>query len=182
MDFFDVVRTRRSVRSYRADPVDDELIRQVLQAGMAAPSAGNRQPWEFIVIREDRALKEAIANVTYRGNSFITGEHQTWLTQAPVLIVICANVQRSAARYGWEHAYKIVLQDIAAAVENMLLAATALGLASCWVAGFDQVALAALLNVPELVPPIAILPLGYATAMPTPPPKLDPKELVRAWL
>jgi nitroreductase len=182
MDFFDVVRARRSVRSYLPDPPAESLIRQVLEAGMLAPSAGNRQPWEFIIVRDDQELKKAIVQTTYRGNSWQNGLHQDWLLQAPVLIVVCGNVERSAARYGWEHAHKILYQDTAACIENMLLAATALGLASCWIGGYDMVALMNLLKLPPMVPPVGFLPLGYAAAQPTMPAKLEPASLIRAWM
>src|SRR5512137_2229822 len=152
MDFFDVIAARRSVRTYLPDMPSDSDIRKVLEAGMAAPSAGNRQPWEFIVVEKDRALQEAIVKTTYRGNSWLTGQPQSWLLEAPVLIVVCGVPQRSAARYGWEHTSKLIYQDTSAAIENMLLAATALGLASCWIGGYDMVALSAALHLPELTP------------------------------
>lgn len=182
MEFFDVVRARRSVRAYQPTVPAEDLIRQVLAAGMLAPSAGNRQPWEFIIVRDDLALKNAIVDTTYRGNSWANGLHQEWLRQAPVLIVVCANIERSAARYGWEHATKLVYQDTAACIENMLLAATALGLASCWVGGYDTVALSNALKLPPLVPPIGFLPLGYEAGKQPTPNKLAPESLIRAWL
>jgi len=182
MDFFDVVNARRSVRAYLPDMPSNEQIKKVLEAGMAAPSAGNRQPWEFIVVQKDQELKEAIVKTTYRGNSWLNGQTQSWLLEAPVLIIVCGVPQRSAARYGWEHTSKLIYQDTAAAIENMLLAATALGLASCWVGGYDMVALSALLKLPEFVPPLAILPLGYAARPQAKPAKLDPDSLIRAWL
>jgi len=181
MDFFDVVAARRSVRSYKPDMPADDLINKVLQAGMMAPTAGNKQPWEFIVIQKDQTLKEAIVKTTYRGNSWLNGQPQAWLLEAPLLIVVCGNVQRCAARYGWEHASKLLYQDTAAAIENMLLAATALGLASCWIGGYDMVALMNLLKLPELIPPLAILPLGYAAQPANTPAKLEPSTLIRAW-
>ena len=182
VDFFDVVNERRSVRSYLPDMPGDDVIKKVLEAGMAAPSAGNRQPWEFIVVQKDRELKEAITNTTYRGNSWQNRQTQAWLLEAPLLIIVCGVPQRCASRYGWDHAQKLLLQDTAAAIENMLLAATALGLASCWVGGFDMVALTNLLHLPEFVPPLAILPLGYASRPHARPAKLEPDSLVRAWL
>jgi nitroreductase len=182
VDFFDVVNERRSVRSYLPDMPADSLIQQVLEAGMAAPSAGNRQPWEFIVVQKDNELKRAIAGVTFRGNSWQNRQTQEWLLEAPVLIIVCGVPERSAARYGWDGAQKLLLQDTGAAIENMLLAATALGLASCWVGGFDMVALISLLHLPEFVPPIAILPLGYAARPHAKPAKLDHESLIRAWL
>ncbi len=182
MDFFEVIQARRSVRKYRPDPVDTKLVDKVLQAGIMAPSAGNRQPWEFIVVERDAALKQAITQTTYRGNSWAGGAHQDWLAQAPVLIVVCADVQRSMSRYGWQHSQKLIVEDIAAAVENMLLAATALGLASCWVGGFDPVALSTALELPELITPLAVLPLGYAAQPAVAPARRSLDDVVRARL
>lgn len=181
-DFFAVVQARRSVRKYRPDPVTPELVDRVLQAGIMAPSAGNRQPWEIVVVERDADLKQAIVRTTYRGNSWAGGSHQDWLAEAPVLIVVCADVQRSMSRYGWQHSQKLIIEDIAAAVENMLLAATALGLASCWIGGFDPVALSTALQLPETVAPLAVLPLGYAAAEVTSPPKRSLSDVVRARL
>jgi nitroreductase len=180
MEFFEVLRARRSVRSYRSDVPDAALVDKVLEAGIMAPSAGNRQPWEFVIIQADMALKQALVNTTHRGNSWLNGQHQDWIAEAPVLIVVCADVQRSVARYGWDTGYKLVREDISAAVENMLLAAVALGLASCWIGGFDPVAVSALLKLPELVAPIAMLPLGYAGTEAVAPPKRPLDEVVRA--
>ena len=182
MDFFDVIKARRSVRHYTPAAVDPALVDQVIEAGILAPSAGNRQPWEFVVIEHDAALKQAVVDTTFRGNSWTHGQSQDWLLEAPVLLVVCADVVRSVSRYGWQQSQKLIVEDIAAAVENMLLAATALGLSSCWIGGFDAVALSACLGLPELVAPIAILPLGYGAQAPTSPAKRTLAEVVRARL
>ena len=182
MDFFDVVEARRSVRKYRPDPVATELVDRVLRAGIMAPSAGNRQPWEFVVVERDAALKQAIVHTTFRGNSWAGGNHQDWLAEAPVLIVVCVDVQRSMSRYGWQQSQKLIIEDSAAAVENMLLAAVALGLASCWIGGFDPVALSTALQLPEMLAPLAVLPLGYAVQEATAPPKRSLDEVIRARL
>ncbi len=180
MDFWDVLRSRRSVRSYRPDPVPAGMVDRVLEAGILAPSAGNRQPWEFVVVQEDAALKQEIVNTTYRGNSWRNGQTQAWLLEAPVLIVVCANVPRTVSRYGWETGHRLIREDISAAVENMLLAAVALGLGSCWIGGFDPVALSAALALPEMLAPLAVLPLGYPAAAPPGPPKLALDAVVHA--
>jgi nitroreductase len=179
MDFFDVLRARRSVRHYKPDPVDPALVDRVLEAAVLAPSAGNRQPWEFVVIESDANLRIAVVSTTYAGNSWSTGGHQEWLSEAPVLVVVCADVQRSAGRYGWQHSHDLIIEDISAAVENMLLAAVDLGLGSCWIGGFDPVALHKCLDLPELVAPLAILPLGYPDGETGAPSKRPLAELVR---
>ena len=179
-DFFEVLQARRSVRSFLPKAPDQALLRQVLQAGTWAPTAGNMQPWEFIIVQRDQALKEAIVNTTYVGNSPKDGRPQRWILQAPVLIIVCCNLKRTAARYGWEAAQRLVYQDVSAAVENMLLTITALGLGSCWVGGFDINALKVLLQLPKHIEPMAILPVGYPAKVPSPPPRLSLDEIVRA--
>jgi nitroreductase len=182
MDFFDVVRARRSVRHYRPDPIDPALVDQVLEAGILAPTAGNRQPWTFVVIERDAALKQGVVRTTFRGNSWLSGKAQEWLLEAPVLIVVCAEVERSISRYGWRQAQELITEDVSAAVENMLLAAVALGLGSCWIGGFDPVALGSCLDLPPLVSPIAILPLGFAAVPANALAKRALAEVIRARL
>jgi nitroreductase len=182
MEFFEVLAARRSVRHYKPDPVSGDLVERVLAAGITAPSAGNRQPWEFVVIEKDAALKEAVVRCTFRGNSWVGGRSQAWLAEPPVLIVVCADVRRSISRYGWQQAQRLILEDISAVVENMLLAAVALGLASCWVGGFDEVALSSALQLPELITPLAVVPLGYGVEGETLPAKRTLDEVIRARL
>lgn len=180
MDFFDVIQARRSIRHYRPDPVDPALVDRVLEAGLLVPSAGNRQPWGYVVVERDAGLKQAVVSTTFRGNMWVNSRPQDWIGEAPVVIVVCADVQRSISRYGWLQSQELILEDIAAAVENMLLAAVALGLASCWVGGFDHVGLARCLGLAEMVEPLAILPLGYAEHSPTPPAKRLLADVIRA--
>jgi nitroreductase len=151
MDFWQVVESRHSVRSY--DPnvdVPQEMVEKLLAAALRAPTGGNRQPWHFYVVR-DRALREGLMAAAY-GQKFIG--------QAPVVIVVCTDAGKSAARYGDRGRELYCLQDTAAAVEHILLGAVALGLGSCWVGAFDEAAAAAALNLPEKHRPVAILPIG----------------------
>jgi nitroreductase len=143
----DTIHARRSIRAYTADPVSDAQIETLLRAAMAAPSAGNQQPWRFIVIR-DAAKKQAIADIH---------PYAKMTASAPVAILICGDP--SGGRYPafWP-------QDCSAATENLLLAVQATGLGAVWcgiypnderVAGFR-----ALFNLPEAVIPFALVPLG----------------------
>jgi nitroreductase len=181
-DFFDVLRARRSVRSYTDQIPDEAQLALFLEAGIQAPSAGNMQPWEFVVVQANQDLKTAIVNTTYAGNSHEDGKPQGWLSQPPILVVVCGNIKRSAARYGWDAAQRLAYQDISAAIENMLLAATAMDLGSCWIGGFSETALTELLDLPTGVVPIAILPLGYPARVSPAPPRLEIDDVVRARL
>ena len=157
---------RRSVRSYRSDAVSEEQIEQLLRAAMAAPSAGNQQPWEFIVVT-DRTLLTKITEVH---------PHSKMLLEAPAAIVVCGNLTREKHVDYW-------VQDCSAAVENMLLEATHLGLGSVWLGVYprqDRVAgLKKLFQLPEPVIPFAVVAIGYATSPPSPVDRFIPDYIHR---
>jgi len=147
MDLMRAIVDRSSVRSYADRPVPPELLEQVLQAGVCAPSANNSRPWHIVVAqRED--LRQALAQ---------THEWSTFAAGAPVVLVICGDRRQSETYW---------IEDCSAAVENMLLAAHALGLASCWIAvrgetGESERHVRGVLGIPEHVGVLALLPLGY---------------------
>lgn len=150
MDFWKVIEERHSVRDFLPDEVPEEDIRKILYAAIRAPSAGNRQPWHFYVVR-DPQVKRGLARAAL-GQEFVA--------KAPVVIVVCAEPARSAARYGLRGSELYCLQDTAAATEHILLAATALGYGSCWVGAFNEAEAAAVLNLPASLRPVAIIPIG----------------------
>jgi nitroreductase len=151
MDFWQVLKERYSVRSF--DPTEDvspEVVERLLQAAIQAPSAGNRQPWHFYVVR-NAGVQQGLAAAAY-GQEFVT--------QAPVVIVVCADPERSAERYRHRGRDLYCLQDTAAAAEHILLAAVASGLGGCWIGAFDERRTAGVLGLPHQHRPIAILPIG----------------------
>lgn len=157
----DSIFSRRSIRRYSDRPVAAETVDRLLAAAMAAPSAGNQQPWQFLVIRE-RATLDAITNVH---------PHSLMLRQAPLAIVVCADHSRS------KYPVDFWVQDCAAATENILLAATAAGLGSCWL-GVHPVrerveAFSRLLGLPAGITPFAAVAIGYAAEKPTPMDRFD---------
>jgi nitroreductase len=147
MDTIDAILTRRSVRKYTSEPLTDEQVETLLKAAMYAPSGGNRQPWHFVVIRSREAL-EGVAKFH---------EYASFLGQAQLGILVCA--EEKLARPGrW-------IMDCAAATQNILLAAHALGLGACWIGiqpepgrieGFR-----ALANLPEGVHPVSLVAVGH---------------------
>ncbi|MET1123751.1 MAG: nitroreductase family protein [Archaeoglobaceae archaeon] len=146
---------RVSIRKFKPDDIDDDTLRLILEAGNAAPSAGNLQARDFIVVRsEEKKLKLARAALG-----------QMFIAEAPVVIVVCANYPRSMRVYG-ERGKLYAEQDATAAVENILLAVTALGLGAVWVGAFDERAVAEILDLPEHVRPIAIVPVGHPAEKP----------------
>jgi len=167
MDFLDIVRSRRSIRSYKDYPVPDEDIEKILDSARWAPSAGNLQPWEFIIVRNDRT-KRLLAEAAYG---------QFWIMKAPVVIVACANIPRTSRFYGNRGANLYCIQDVAAAIQNILLSAHYLGYGTCWVGAFSEEEVRRILRLPEHVRPLAIITLGKPAEKPAPPPRRSLKEI-----
>jgi nitroreductase len=157
MDFFQVVENRYSVREFDPDvDVPPETVERLLAAATRAPSAGNRQPWQFYVVREP-AIRQALVEAAH-GQEFIG--------QAPIAIVVCADAEQSAGRYGQRGRELYCLQDTAVATEHILLAAVALELGGCWIGAFDEQVASQALNLPGRHRPVAILPIGKPARTP----------------
>lgn len=167
MDFEQLIQTRRSVRSFCDREVPEGMLHQLLQAALAAPSAGNLQPWHFYVVRE-RRLKDRLCECF----SF------SWPKQASAFLVVCADAARSAEKYGERGETLYCIQDTAAAVENILLCAHGLGLASCWIGSFDEQLCAKLLHIRLGLRPVALLPIGYPAEQPQRRPRRPLAEVV----
>lgn len=152
MDVFELIKKRRSIRSYKRIAVEKDKIAKILEAGHYAPSAGNLQSWKFIVVK-DKTTRDKVVEAAL---------NQTWMSTAPVLIVVCANLEKIAKYYSTRGERLYAVQECAAAIQNMLLAAEELGLATCWVGAFDEVSLKRTLDIPDSARPQAIITLGYA--------------------
>jgi nitroreductase len=156
MEFMDVVRKRKSVRKYKKDAVPKDMILKVLEAARLAPSAANRQPWHFIVVTDaDTKAKMELS---------------PWAAEAPVVIVGCADSTASPSWY---------LNDLMIAFEHLVLAATDLGLGTCWMGrmGRDE-KLKEVLGIPANVKVVAITPLGYPDEEPAGRPRKSLEEFV----
>ncbi len=166
MEFDKVIKDRVSIRKYQKRNIDNSQLNYILECGHAAPTAGNVQPWEFIVVR-DVVMKRKIVDTTYVGNQKNASKHQEWLMDAPVFIVVCANKDSIVAKYGEESMKKLIYLDCSASVENMLLAAVNLNLGSCYISGFRENELSQVLELPSSLEVIAFIPIGYVedTAM-----------------
>lgn len=152
MEFREVITKRRSVRHFNTKlAVSDADVQALLEAATSAPSAGNIQPWRFFVIRSLEARERLAAAL-----------HQRWAAAAPVVIVVAVDPRPCAARYGDRGEQMYALQDTAAAVENILLAAVDRGLASCWIGAFDDRAVADAVGATPPITPIAVLPIGHS--------------------
>lgn len=164
MDTMEAIRTRRSNRAYQDRPVEEEKLLQVLEAARLAPSAGNRQEWKFVVVR-DPELRAALAEAA-RGQEFVA--------QAPVVIAACAVEHDHVMSCG----HPSFLVDVSIAIDHMTLAACALGLGTCWISAFDQDAVRKVLGIPHSVQVIELLPLGYPADSPGPRPRKELDEIV----
>jgi nitroreductase len=163
-----IIKKRRSVRSFKQCEIDDRTIIEILEAGIFAPSAGNMQSWEFVLIKSLKQ-KERLSDAAY-GQDFIT--------EAPVVLVVCANQKRSASRYGKRGAELYCLQDSAAAIQNMLLAIIEKNLGACWVGAFDEKKVGEILNCPIGIRPIAIIPIGLPNEKPEMPERVQIEEVL----
>ena len=152
MNFSELTWKRKSIRSFKPDEIPMEEIIKLLDAARSAPSAGNRQPWYFYVIK-DNDLKKELYRSAYS---------QKFMLGAPIYIVVCADLERTAIRYGERGVNLYAIQDTAAAIENLLLCATEEGLAACWCGAFDEKEVTVILNLDEQMRPVAIIPVGYA--------------------
>lgn len=147
MLFRDIVEKRYSVRKFKDMVVEEDKIKQILETVRYAPSAVNYQPWHFIVVT-NQELKTKIAE-TY---------DRDWLKRAPVIIVACGNHNESWKREDGKDHCDI---DVAIAVDHMTLAATELGLGTCWVCNFNVNDCKKVLELPDHLEPISLIPLGY---------------------
>ena len=167
MDVFKAIKNRRSIRAFTDEPVTDEEIEKLIDAARWAPSAGNIQPWEFIIVR-DPQVKHGLCEAAL---------NQTFIEEAPVVIVVCANPMQSSKGYGSRGINLYCIQDTAAATQNILLAAHAMGLATCWVGAFSEEEAKRVLGVPDGLRPIAIVPVGHPAEKPRVRPRRQLSEI-----
>jgi nitroreductase len=154
--FFDVLQMRRSVRAFTNQPVDEKLVQRILAAANSAPSAGNVQGYEIVIVR-DAATREALVSACF---------NQKFIAQAPVVLVFYTHAKRSEAKYGKEGGEFFSLQDATIACAYAELAIAALGLATVWIGAINVPALRELIAVPPEWKPVSLLPVGYRAEAP----------------
>jgi nitroreductase len=168
MDFFEVVSKRRSVRSYAKDPVTEDELNRILEAVNAAPSAGNLQAYEVVVVTKT-STKKKLAKAAL-GQNFIA--------EAPVVLVFLANPRRSEHEYGIRGRELYCILDVAIAAEHAHLSCVPLGLSSVWVGAFSEEAVAEAVSAPPYMRPICLLPVGRPRQTPAPAPRRALGDLV----
>jgi len=150
MELKEAITKRQSIRDYEDEPVPEEKLTRVLEAARLAPSAGNRQPRKFVVVKDSKRRKELAR----------AANGQTFIGQAPVVIAAVATNPESIMSSGIP-SYPV---DIAIAVDHMTLAAVDEGLGTCWIGAFSQQKVKETLNIPDKYRVVALLPLGFPTA------------------
>ena len=145
--FHDIVANRYSCRHYSQEPVSQEQILEILECARLAPSACNRQPWKFMVITAPEELSAVHASY-----------NRDWIKEAPVAIIVLGN--RNEAWHRSYDEYDATDIDIAITTEHICLAATSMGLGTCWICNFDPIILRTGMNIPEEWEPLAIIPVG----------------------
>jgi nitroreductase len=168
MEFFEALKNRRSIRTYKKQDLTTEQITQLIDAARLAPSAGNAQSWAFVVAKEQNT-KQALAQAAFG---------QKWLEEAPVVFVVCADEQRAEDSYGERGKTLYSIQDTSAAVENILLAACAMDLGGCWMGAFREEEIRKVINAPAHMRPVALIPVGYPNESPRARPRRPSSEVV----
>lgn len=161
------ILTRTSIRSYQEKPVEETKVEQLLRAGMAAPTAVNKQPWAFVVVKDPEQLQRLSDALPYAKMT----------AQAPLAIVVCGDLNKALP----DDAAAFWIQDASAATENILLAANGLGLGAVWTGVYPSEErvkdVSQLLQLPSHIIPLNVIPIGYPAEQPTPKDKWDPQNI-----
>lgn len=167
MSVLEIIKKRRSVRKFKPDPIPEDTIDKLIEALVWAPSAGNKQMRKFYFVFNKEIKKEiALASL-----------YQMFIEEAPLVIVACADTE--IQRYYGERGLKnYMFCDVAASIENLLLLAEEEGLGACWVGAFNEEKVRSILNLPENLLPVAIIPVGFPEKIPPAPPRKEREKLI----
>ena len=156
MSVLKVIRERKSVRRYKPDPIQEDVLFRVLEAARLSPSGKNLQPWKFILVR-DSSLKQKVAEASNK---------QYFMAEAPLIVVACGFPDDCYSRMG--NYMKSWPVDVAIAMEHLILQAQEEGLGTCWIGAFEERDVKSILNIPDDVKVLALTPLGFPDAVPLP--------------
>ena len=146
LEFMAVIKKRKSTRSYKNENVDEEKVKQMLEAARLAPSWANKQCWNYVIVTDKEKIQKLAAGII-----------NSWMKNANLVIVACADPKKSGSKNGMEY----YLVDVAISMEHLVLAATNLGLGTCWIGGFNEINVKKILNIPEEIKVVAMTPVGY---------------------
>jgi nitroreductase len=154
MDFFEVIKERRSCREFKEKEIEKEIIQQILETAISAPSAGNLQAYKIFVVK-DFQKKKKLAEASL---------NQEFICSAGIVLVFCSSPRDSSIKYG-ERGKLYSLQDATIAAAYAQLSATALGLSSCWIGAFNEREVLKVIGAKDLVP-VCVMPIGYPNEKP----------------
>ena len=157
LEFSELVKVRRSIHYFTDEKVNDDDLNYILEAARWAPSAGNCQPWRFIVVKDEAARLKVWESTT--GIQGVTP--QNFIKKAPVHIIVLSDTNAYKGRQSSVRSDLYCIQDSSAAIMNLLLAVTDIGLGACWVGMFREEALRDQFNIPAQLKPVAIIPVGH---------------------
>ncbi len=172
-DFLGLVKTRKSVRRYKSEPVPDEVLKKILEAARQAPSAGNSQPWEFVVVKDPETRKKVSKGIALKIKEEVGKDPdiargiavQPFLYTAPVIIAVCGDPRLQEAYPAWMDRYALMRQSLSNCIYTLQLAAACFGLATAWAtiqSGPTQDAVKEILGIPEGYTVDHMVPVGYA--------------------
>ncbi len=164
MNVFEAIRTRRSIRGFDERPIEEEKLLRVLEAGRLAPSAKNRQEWRYVVVK-DKDLRRRLA---------VAANNQYFIAEAPVVIVGCATLVNYVLSCG-QPAYTV---DVSISMDHITVQAVEEGLGTCWIGSFKEDEVKKILNIPDDIRVVEIMPLGYPKSLPGPKPRKGLDEIV----
>lgn len=145
MDFTEVVASRKSIRDYSNKTIEPEKINKILKAAILAPSWANKQCCRFVVVTQKSKINKLSSLIN------------PWLKDAPVVIVACADPENSGSKNGMDY----YLVDVGISLQQLILAATDLGLGTCWIGGFNETKIKKILEIPDHIKVVAMTPIGY---------------------
>ncbi|KPL17365.1 MAG: nitroreductase [candidate division Zixibacteria bacterium SM23_81] len=165
MNVYEAIKTRRSIRSYEDRPVEEDKLHRILEAARLAPSASNLQEWRFVVVRDAHIRKKLME----------AAKGQRFVGEASVVIACCAKTDQHVMTCG-QMCYPI---DVAIAIDHMTLAAVEEGLGTCWIGAFFADQVREILGIPENVPVVELLTLGYPASVPGPSSRLPFDTIIK---
>jgi len=168
MDLSEAILNRRSIRSYKKQGLPQGTVEKLLEAARQAPSAGNVQPWEFVVLTTQKA-KTDITHAAFG---------QKALQDASAVLVVCADEKRAEEAYSSRGKTLYCIQDTAAAIQNILFTACSMGLGTCWMGAFKEEEVKKVINAPPHIRPVALIPVGYPNEAPNARPRRPLSEIM----
>ncbi|MCW3999611.1 MAG: nitroreductase family protein [Candidatus Bathyarchaeota archaeon] len=169
MELEEAIMNRRSIRAYKNRELPADAMGRLIEAARHAPSAGNGQPWRFVVC----------VNAEIKHGLSVAAFGQKCLEDASAVIVVCVDLKDAAGNYGERGLTLYCYQDTAAAIENILLTAVSLGLGTCWIGAFREDDVRRVIHAPSDMRPVALIPVGYPDESPLPRPRKPAEAIVR---